>query len=216
MNERGCLQVSSWEVPPVERGRRKEGPCSDLSLPLPCNPACFWSSIAGDVIPLPYPRSKETVWAADVCVSSMWCTQPASGCTQAQGFLVSFGVPDTAGRSRPAWSSPDGFHQRPLVLSNSQTCNLCCELWLTGLPFWNLPCWRLGGKAQLALGPLRRWHHWAEAQGRSGALLCVCSDVSGWRLWGHRVRAAPLERGTMTCDVHPSVGLVGCVSLPCD
>lgn len=106
--------------------------------------------------------------------------------------------PQVAHRPKGSWSpsvpltplgaagqpgAPDGFHQRPLVLSNSQTCNLCCELWLTGLPFWNFPCWRLGGKAHLALRPLRRWHHWAEAQGRSGALLCVCSEVSGWRLW---------------------------------
>lgn len=89
MNERGCLQVSSWEVPPVERGRRKEGPCSDLSLPLPCNPACFWSSIAGDVIPLPYPRSKETVWAADVH------TYPACG---------AHSQPRVAHRPKGSWS----------------------------------------------------------------------------------------------------------------
>lgn len=58
-------------------------------------------------------------------------------------------------------------------------------------------------------------HHWAEALGSSGALLCVCSEVSCRGPCGAGGRATLLERGTMTCDIRLLPWLV-CVSRPCD
>lgn len=48
-------------------------------------------------------------------------------------------------------------------------------------------------RLSLALGLLRRYLHQAEAQGRSGSLLRVCSGVSGW--WVSCGAGLPWQKG---------------------
>lgn len=213
MNEGGCCRClvgSSLLL----KGEREESHL-DLHLLLPCNPACLWPSVCQACHTTPFSRAAEAK-GENVC-SRPTCCRAHGTHSQPRG-----------GQSMPERSWPTALpvkllglacwsellmssHQWPLVVSEYRARNLRCELWLKGLPFWNLLCWRSSGKAQLALGLWRRWHHQAKVQGSRGALLCVCPGVPGRQLWGDRGRAAPSERGTMTCDVCLLL-LLACVS----
>lgn len=184
---------------------------SDLHLPLPCNPAQLWSFPPRHVTSLPsqgFLRPKVRVRAADLRIvphtvhSQPWGGRRSEGswCT-----AVPLRLPGPAGRPgapnglppRGVWYSPNPRPETSAVSFGSQ-----------GSPSGAFLVGGLVGKTSWLL---RRWHYRAEAQGRSGTLLCVCSGVPGGQLWGGGGRAAPLERGTVTCDILPLLWLT-CVS----
>lgn len=76
--------------------------------------------------------------AVDMCIARHMEHIANLGVTQAPEVLAQ--LPWLCG----CWAQPAGgellrsFSQRPLILSKSRAGNLHCELWLKGLPLWNL------------------------------------------------------------------------------
>lgn len=92
---------------------------------------------------------------------------------------------EAAGLSQPALSSsPASIRGFWCFLSPGPETSLVSSSF-QGSPSGTFLPRGLVRRLSLALGLLRRYHYHAEAQGRSGSLLRVCSGVSGWWVsWG--------------------------------
>lgn len=112
------------------------------------------------------------------CVARGVRGQP-QGREQARGSLVCCLGREAAGLSRPAWSASRASIRGPwCFLSPGPEISLVSSSF-QGSPSGTFLPGGLVRRLSLALVLLGRYHHQAEAQGRSGSLLRVCSGVSG-------------------------------------